>query len=91
MPKCYVGERKYCPANIKILNTDAHPRDFEKVVADLTEDIWTNNPYIVDCFKAENVVVCRPQGFLILSDHPKWEIWKDLIHAGEFWSIFGEK
>lgn len=51
---------------------------------------WTNNPYLVDCFAAENVIVHFPDGEpMKLSEFPDWPRWKAEMSAGEFWSTQG--
>lgn len=100
---CFVGE--YCVGNrVGYHVTDAnevigrkHPRDFlASIMANRQCYLWTNNPYAVDCYPADQVMVakfsslsglwqCKP-----LSDHPDWPRWNGEMSAGEFWSFVGE-
>jgi hypothetical protein len=76
-----------------------HPRMFAEraAAAGAPRDIWSNNPCVVRCYPAEQVVVWarsretgRPVSKL-LSEHPQWGKWKEEMNAGEFWSMMGEK
>lgn len=54
--------------------------------------IYTNNPYLVDLFPYDKVVVISQTGKRATIDqHPKFKKWKDEFHAGEFWSCMGEE
>lgn len=56
----------------------------------------THSPYMLDDMEPNEVLVtslrddgstaCEP-----LTHHPKFSKWKDEFHAGEMWSVFGEK
>ena len=55
----------------------------------------THSPYMLDCMEANEVrmtyleggaTICAP-----LTRHPKFQKWKDEMHSGELWSLFGEK
>lgn len=55
----------------------------------------THSPYMVDCMEANEVrmtyleggaTICAP-----LTRHPKFQKWKDEMHSGELWSLFGEQ
>jgi predicted ATPase len=56
----------------------------------------THSPYMLDSMEPNEVLVtylredgstaCEP-----LTHHPRFEKWKDEFHAGEMWSVFGEK
>lgn len=73
-----------------------HPSEFyDTLRVLLTTDIWSNNPYVVDCFPATQVVVCARgiDGKLyrkFLLEHPKYKQWKDEFESGEMWTFFGE-
>lgn len=54
----------------------------------------THSPYLLDCMEPAEVrmtfldngaTVCAP-----LSNHPSFQKWKDEMHPGELWSMFGE-
>lgn len=72
-----------------------HPTQFQSTVdsiASLDLERWTNNPLIVDCFSAENVIVVGTDNKRkALSQHPEYEKWKREMSSGEFWSLVGEE
>ena len=56
----------------------------------------SHSPYLLDYLKPDQVrvVVAGSDGYAVcgqLMDHPKFGKWKDELHPGEMWSIFGEK
>lgn len=56
----------------------------------------THSPYLLDGLKAEQVrlMVLGPDGHSVcgrLTDHPRFEKWKEEMAPGELWSLFGEK
>lgn len=53
--------------------------------------IYTNNTHVVCLFPYDKVVVISQSGKrATLDKHPKYRVWKEEFHAGEFWSCFGE-
>lgn len=96
MPKCYVGERQYCPEGISECYCEGHhPRDFKTFVEGLSHDIWTNNLCIVDCFEFKDVWVCYPgekwKCRYPLTIHPLYKKWKDEFSPGELWSFIDDR
>jgi hypothetical protein len=74
-----------------------HPRDFKAFVDAKAKENpnldfgYCNNSILVNYFPAENVIVHSHQGNTKrLSEHPKWNLWKDELNSGEFWSVVGE-
>ena len=73
-----------------------HPREAKSVVglANWSDFMITLNPYIVDTFSGDNVlVVSEFEGKLVgqyLSAHVDYERTKDILNSGEFWSSVGE-
>jgi predicted ATPase len=56
----------------------------------------THSPYLLDCMKANEVRMTQlsDDGSTVcaaLSRHPKFQKWKNEMHSGELWSMFGEK
>ena len=56
----------------------------------------SHSPYLLDYLRPEQVriVAAGSDGYTIcglLTDHPKFVKWKDELHPGEMWSLFGEK
>jgi predicted ATPase len=56
----------------------------------------THSPYLLDCMEANEVRMTHlsEDGSTVcasLSRHPKFQKWKDEMHSGELWSLFGEK
>jgi formate-dependent nitrite reductase cytochrome c552 subunit len=54
-----------------------------------------HSPYMIDHFKADEVIVTCPldDGMSIaapLSRHPDYERWKDELSTGDFWRTVGE-
>lgn len=92
MVQCHVGYFEYMPFLPHTLEWHVHPKDFSKVVSSLLNDtqLFTNNPYVVDCFPAESVFVWDSGGKKRLDQHPDWLEWKDVMSTGEFWSMVGE-
>lgn len=89
--ECYVGNYLDCPGAVNQELTKVHPREFQSTVNSLTTHIWTNNPYIVDCFDPDKVICySKTKQHLPLSSHPDWDKWHDEMSAGEFWSMVGE-
>jgi len=91
-PLCYVGEwdgellRDKCELFLSLI----HPRDFQKYVDGLIGSIWTNNAYLVDCFKPEQVMVCHQGKVKCLTEHPEWIRLSNTFSPGEFWLMVGE-
>lgn len=97
---CYVGEWNHRPIGLDVipdyvvLNT-THPKNFKKALESLKTNIWSNNPYVVDCFPPENVICCAlKNGVPVckrLTEHPEFQRWGDSFDSGEFWSAFGDE
>ncbi len=56
----------------------------------------THSPYLLDCMKANEVRMIQlsddgSTDCAALSRHPKFQKWKNEMHSGELWSMFGEK
>jgi len=56
----------------------------------------SHSPYLLDYLRPEQVriVAAGPDGDTVcgrLMEHPKFGKWKDELHPGEMWSIFGEQ
>lgn len=95
-PYVYVGDYAARPSVVEELPKDwrrLHPREFATVGA-WPPQFWTNNPYLVDVFPAERVMVCTcHDGFMActpLSEHPDWPRLSQEFKPGEFWSLVGE-
>jgi energy-coupling factor transporter ATP-binding protein EcfA2 len=93
-------------ALIDDLDRGLHPKAQKELVAllrrllvanpDLQILATTHSPYLLDCMEPNEVrlmfltddgsSVCAP-----LTAHPKYPKWKDQMHPGELWSLFGEK
>lgn len=96
-PYCYVGDYAAAPTGCITMSYEIHPRDFHKWVNGLGQDarVWTNNPYLADCFPAENVYCCRVGNNddsyrRCLASHPEWRRWRVEMWPGEFWSVVGD-
>lgn len=89
---CYVGawDNELLGPKCTPFTELIHPRDFQKYVDAITHSIWTNNPYMVDCFKPEKIMVFHQGNIRALTEHPEFTKWKDEFAPGEFWSIHGE-
>lgn len=88
------------------LDRGLHPKAQKELIAllrglletnqDLQMIAATHSPYMLDCMEPTEVrmtylnddgsTVCAP-----LTRHPKFQKWKDEMHSGELWSLFGEK
>ena len=92
MVQCHVGHIQYLPFHPVRLEWCLHPSDFRQVIDGLLDgtQLFTNNPYVVDCFPAESVFVWDSGGKKRLDQHPDWLEWKDVMSTGEFWSMVGE-
>jgi predicted ATPase len=71
-------------------------RGLMKEQQDLQIIATTHSPYMLDSVAPEEVrmTVLRDDGSTAcapLTDHPKFEKWKDEMTPGEMWSLFGEK
>ena len=103
--KCYVGRHEHLPEGVRVVpchlvTACAHPRDFAAILADARAacpavNVWTNNPYLADCFDPADVLVCAagPDGRGLrkpLATHPQFAKWAGAMKAGEMWSMFGE-
>lgn len=56
----------------------------------------THSPYLLDCMEPSEVRMTHlnDDGSTVcaaLSEHPKFEKWKNEFHSGEMWSLFGEQ
>ncbi len=56
----------------------------------------THSPYLLDCMKPNEVRMTQlsddgSTDCAALSRHPKFQKWKNEMHSGELWSMFGEK
>ena len=91
-PLCYVGEwgPEFLDDKCVPFTALIHPREFQKYVDTLLGSIWTNNAYLVDCFKAEQVMVCHQGKVKCLTEHSEWNRCSDAFSPGEFWSMIGE-
>jgi hypothetical protein len=84
---CHVGPYESRPRGVDELPPAyrrLNPTEFE-LITRIPFDFWTNNPYIVDQFPAQRVMV---RG-VALSKHPDWPKWDKEFKAGEFWSMVG--
>ncbi len=87
------------------IESGLHPRALGELVGHLRKILErypelqivasTHSPYLLDHFKPEEIrLMCSDSdGFAIcgpLTDHPKFERWKDEMAPGEFWSMIGE-
>lgn len=95
-PFVYVGEYEARPKHVEELAEPLrrlHPRDWPQV-EQWPIWFWTNNPYLVDCFEADQVYVCRVVNYepvyKPLSEHPDWFRLSNQSKAGELWSLVGE-
>jgi hypothetical protein len=73
----------------------AQIREVQKQFPDLQVVATTHSPYLVDCFKPEEVVLTAigEDGSVraaCLNEHPDFEKWKNEMKPGEFWSTVGE-
>jgi len=83
-----------------------HPLAQEKLVkvvgglmdrfSDLQLLATSHSPYLLDYLSPDQVRVVSsgPDGYAVcgrLMDHQKFDKWKDELHPGEMWSIFGEQ
>ena len=80
---------------VEIDKDDVHPADLVAHVAKLREEddtavVLTNNPYVVDRFRADEVTVVGETGAKLLSEHPEFATWSSVLMPGEFWSSVGE-
>ncbi len=84
---CHVGPYEDRPLGVDELPAAYRrldPKEFE-LITRIPFDFWTNNPYVVDQFPAQRVLV---KG-VALSKHPDWPKWDKEFAAGEFWSMVG--
>ena len=94
--RVYVGEFADRPLVDRDNRFDTiHPKDFKDVVSKIrTEtphhEFWTNNPYVLDACKPDEVFVFRYDLVQCITKHPEWEKYKNQFTPGEFWSIIGE-
>jgi predicted ATPase len=70
-------------------------RSIQKERRDLQVIATTHSPYLLDCFRPEEVRLSalNEHGHAVfgkLIDHPEFERWKDEMMPGEFWSSVGE-
>lgn len=88
--KLYVGRLEFVPSGVPRLDEfdRSHPKDFGQVA--VNRDGWTNCPYVVDLYPAEDVYCCGPLGVRRLADWWKYDCWKDELTTGELWSMVGE-
>jgi predicted ATP-binding protein involved in virulence len=88
------------------LDRGLHPKAQKELIAllrglldtnpDLQVIATTHSPYMLDCMDPREVrmTFLRQDGTTEcaeLSQHPKFEQWKDEMTPGEMWSLFGEK
>lgn len=94
-PVVYVGRWGHQPPAVKELPRHLrrlHPRELPDMLEHAwPKRFWSNNPYVIDLFPAERVMVCYRGVCRPLSDHPNWPRWKDEFAAGEFWAMHGEE
>jgi hypothetical protein len=89
--KCYVGQYKHnWWASTSLELEQAHPSEFQNIVNNLKRDVWSNNPLAINCFKAENIIVCGKTAAKPLNERPAFSEFKD-IPNGEIWLLVGEK
>jgi hypothetical protein len=78
-----------------------HPTEFSKGVAQLRYDdakrirvspyIWTNNPYVLDCFELDEVYVFNVHHKLIpFTDNATAVKWRGGMSTGEIWASLGD-
>ncbi len=90
--KLYVGNYEDSPVKRVADVGTFHPRDFAQVAERMTEDAWTNNPWLVDHFPPESIMVCHQGQVKPLSAMPNWRDWSgNEFYPGEVWSNMGEK
>jgi hypothetical protein len=94
--KCFVGRLEFIPELEKVFgpipffDLPIHPLDFEDYVKTISGNIATNNIFMADCFTGEDLFIINDDGkYRPLSDHPKYNYWKDEFQTGELWSFFG--
>jgi predicted ATPase len=88
------------------LDRGLHPRAQKELIALLRGLLETNpdlqiiatmhSPYMLDCMEPQEVRMTHlsDDGSTVcasLTRHPKFQKWKDEMHSGELWSLFGEK
>jgi hypothetical protein len=91
--KVYVGKYEDRPRGVEELPQELrvlHPNEFDKHLDEFPEQFWTNNPYLVDICKPENVFCCFGNKVRPLNEHSEFNIWKNEYSSGELWSMFGE-
>ena len=89
--KVYVGNYYRSPVKLVQPPEYVHPRDFEKVYKNLSQDCFTNNPYFADEAAYENVFVVLDNGSIRpITSHYQYQAWKDEFRPGEFWSFTGD-
>lgn len=78
-----------------IPNNTTNPKHFFDAAQNIQNDVYSNNMDVVRYFKPENVICvkncCEVEhcGMKPITEHPKYEQWKNELDAGEFVSLFG--
>lgn len=88
LTKIYCGHyTKGVSEEIPFVDYKFHPKEFKP----LHGRWFTNNPYFVDKYEYDNVIVVSRSGVACpITAHPQYEKLKDEAYPGEFWSMMGE-
>ena len=70
-----------------------NPVNFYEYANQLRQNVYSNNMDLVRFYRHEQVIVVKKQNHQIhtkcLTEHPKYEYWKEEMDAGELASVFG--
>jgi hypothetical protein len=70
-----------------------NPINFYEYANQLRQNVYSNNMDLVRFYRAEQVIVVKKENYKTymkcLTEHPKYEHWKEEMDAGEFASLVG--